>query len=213
MTTKQRAISDIRWSLLSAVKIVAIGALQLSLLAQVLGEGEFDMLATSIIMLLILDTLCDRGFSNKIIRRHILNKNQLSTLYWFNIISGLAFFAVLFIGSDVISRFSGQPELGLMIEMLSLVFIIIPQGQHYRAILQKERHFTRIALTETAAVITGMTATLITVWLSPSILCAVWGYLAMVSVRTLMFCCYGREYFQAEFVFNMKSLSSLRRTR
>lgn len=213
MTTKQRALSDIRWSLLSVIKIVAIGALQLSLLAQVLGESEFDMLATSIIMLLVLDTLCDRGFSNKIIRRHILNDRQQSTLYWFNVLSGLAFFAVFFIGGHIISRFSGQPELALIIEMLSLAFIIIPQGQHYRAILQKEKHFNRIALTETAAVITGLTATLVTVWLSPSILCAVWGYLAMVSVRMLMFCCYGRKYFQAKFTFDMKSLSTLRHSK
>jgi Polysaccharide biosynthesis protein. len=104
----------------------------------------------------------------------------------------------------------GQPELAIMLEMISVIFIIIPQGQHYRAILQREKQFTRIAFTETSSVLAGLAVTLFTVWLTPSVLCAIWGYLAMVSIRMLIYCYYGRPWFQPEYRFSLKAFAAVR---
>ncbi|ERK06810.1 Lipopolysaccharide biosynthesis protein WzxC [Pantoea sp. AS-PWVM4] len=123
---------------------------------------------------------------------------------------GLLIFAVMFIGSDLFSRIMNQPELAIMLEMISVIFIIVPQGQHYRAILQREKQFTRIAFTEILSVLVGLSVTLFTVWLTPSVLCAIWGYLAMVSIRMLVYCYYGRSWFQPEYRFSLKSFAGMR---
>lgn len=210
MAIRERNLASAKWSVLSSIKIVGIGVLQLSLLAQILQANELNLLAIAIVMLLVIDTLADRGFGNSLIRNQNLNNSELSTLYWGNVLSGLFIFAVLFIGSDIYSRLMGQPELAIMLEMISVIFIIIPQGQHYRAILQREKQFTRIAFTETSSVLAGLAVTLFTVWLTPSVLCAIWGYLAMVSIRMLVYCYYGRSWFQPEYRFSLKAFAAVR---
>lgn len=210
MTIREKNLASAKWSILSSIKIVGIGVLQLSLLAQILQANELDLLAIAIVMLLVIDTLADRGFGNTVIRNKNLNNSELSVLYWGNVLSGMVIFAVLFIGSDLYSRIMNQPEMAIMLEMISVIFIIIPQGQHYRAILQREKQFSRIAFTETSSVLVGLGVTLFTVWLTPSVLCAIWGYLAMVSIRMLVYCYYGRSWFQPEYRFSLKSFANVR---
>ncbi|WP_217550399.1 oligosaccharide flippase family protein [Pantoea sp. GbtcB22] len=210
MAIREKNLTNAKWSILSSIKIVGIGVLQLSLLAQILQANELNLLAIAIVMLLIIDTLADRGFGNAIIRTKNLNNSDLSILYWGNVLSGLAIFATLFIGSDISSRMMNQPEMAIMLEMISVIFIIIPQGQHYRAILQRENQFSRIAFAETSSVLVGLSVTLFTVWLTPSVLCAIWGYLAMVSIRMLIYCYYGRSWFQPEYRFSLKSFANVR---
>jgi len=210
MAIRERNLTNAKWSLLSSIKIVGIGVLQLSLLAQILQANELNLLAIAIVTLLVIDTLADRGFGNSLIRHQSLSNSELSVLYWGNVLAGLFIFAVLFVGSDMYSRLMAQPELAIMLEMISVIFIIIPQGQHYRAILQREKQFTRIAFTEISSVLAGLAVTLFTVWLTPSVLCAIWGYLAMVSIRMLVYCYYGRSWFQPEYRFSLKAFAAVR---
>lgn len=210
MAIHERNLANAKWSILSSIKIIGIGVLQLSLLAQILQANELNLLAIAIVVLLAIDTLADLGFGNRVIRHQNLNNEELSHLYWGNILGGLVIFALLFTGSDIYSRLMGQPELAVMLEMMSVIFIIIPQGQHYRAILQREKQFTRIAFTETSSVLAGLAVTLFTVWLTPSVLCAIWGYLAMVSIRMLVYCYYGRSWFQPEYRFSLKAFAAVR---
>lgn len=210
MATRERSVISAKWSILSSIKIIGIGVLQLSLLAQILQANELNLLAIAIVGLLIIDTLADRGYSNALIRSGNLSVRDQSILYWGNMLLSLLIFAMMFIGSDIIGKFVQQPELAIMVEMVSVIFIIIPQGQHYRAILQREKQYTRIAFTETVSVLFGLGVTLFTVWLTPSVLCAIWGYLAMVSVRMLIYCYYGRSGFQPEYRFNLKEYSRIR---
>lgn len=211
MTIRVRNLtSATKWSILSSIKIIGIGVLQLSLLAQILQANELNLLAVAIACLLAIDTLADRGFGNSAIRNQNLSISDLSVLYWGNMLLGLLIFAVMFIGSDFLSRIMNQPELAIMLEMISVIFIIVPQGQHYRAILQREKQFTRIAFTEILSVLVGLSVTLFTVWLTPSVLCAIWGYLAMVSIRMLVYCYYGRSWFQPEYRFSLKSFAGMR---
>lgn len=211
MTIRVRNLTGAtKWSILSSIKIIGIGVLQLSLLAQILQANELNLLAVAIVCLLVIDTLSDRGFGNSAIRNQNLSVSDLSVLYWGNMLLGLLIFAVMFIGSDLFSRIMNQPELAIMLEMISVIFIIVPQGQHYRAILQREKQFTRIAFTEILSVLVGLSVTLFTVWLTPSVLCAIWGYLAMVSIRMLVYCYYGRSWFQPEYRFSLKSFAGMR---
>ncbi|MEZ3501014.1 oligosaccharide flippase family protein [Pantoea sp. KPR_PJ] len=210
MAIRERSFISAKWSVLSSIKIIGIGVLQLTLLAQILQADELNLLAIAIIGLLVIDTLADRGYSNALLRNGNLSVRDQSMLYWGNMLLSLIIFAVLFAGSDIIGRLLQQPELAVMLEMVSVIFIIIPQGQHYRAILQRDRQYTRIAFTETLSVLFGLAITLFTVWLTPSVLCAIWGYLAMASVRMLIYCYYGRSSFQPEYRFNLKDYSRIR---
>ncbi|MGA4367993.1 oligosaccharide flippase family protein [Pantoea ananatis] len=205
MAIRKINIIDAKWPFLSSIKILSIGVLQLSLLGKFLQAEAFNFLAVVIAGLLVIDTLADRGFSNKVIRYSPLSDNTLSVIYWGDVLMGLLIFSALFISGIVADHLFNQPEITMMLEMAAVIFIIIPQGQHYRAILQREKQYSDIAFCEISSVFVGLIITLLTVWSTPSVLCALWGYLAMISVRMLAYCCYGRVWFQPEYQFNLKT--------
>lgn len=205
MAIRKVDLMKAKWPLLSWIKILSIGVLQLSLLGKILQAETFNLLAFVIAGLVIIDTLADHGFSNRAIRYSALSVNTLSVIYWGNILVGFLIFSAFFISGIVVEHFFNQPEITMMLEMAAVIFIIIPQGQHYRAILQREEQFSDIAFCEISSVFVGLVITLLTVWSTPSVLCALWGYLAMISVRMLTYCCYGRVWFQPEYQFNLKT--------
>lgn len=208
MTLKQKAINGAKWSAISSVMTIGLGLLQLALLARIIDPKEFGLLTISLVILSLVDTLSDFGLSNSIIQRKDMTETELSTLYWLNIIIGAIVFAVVYGSSDYISALFHQPQLSELIQALSTAFIIIPQGQQFRALLQKDLAFTQIGHTEVLAALAGFAVTLASALISPSALCAIWGYLTMVSVRMLLFCYYGRSIYRPKFVFQLKSVNS-----
>ena len=208
MSLKQKAINGAKWSAISSVMTIGLGILQLALLARMIDPKQFGLLTIALVILTLVDTLSDFGLSNSVIQRKTMSETELSTLYWLNILIGLAVFFVIYFSSHAISALLHQPDLNELIETLSVAFIIIPQGQQFRALLQKELAFTQIGRTEVLAALSGFAVTLISALWAPSALCAIWGYLTMVSVRTLLFCYYGGKIYRPQFVFKMKSVHS-----
>ena len=206
MSLKQKAINGAKWSAISSVMTIGLGILQLALLARMIDPKQFGLLTIALVILTLVDTLSDFGLSNSVIQRKDMSETELSTLYWLNILIGLAVFVIIYSGSQAISALLHQPELNDLIEAISVAFIIMPQGQQFRALLQKELAFTQIGRTEVLAALSGFAVTLISALWTPSALCAIWGYLTMISVRMLLFCYYGGKIYRPQFVFELKSV-------
>ncbi|WP_205950932.1 oligosaccharide flippase family protein [Pantoea stewartii] len=209
MITRKINLENVKWPFLSSVKMLSMGVLQLSVLGKVLQADTYNLLAVVITGLMVIDTLADRGFSNTLIRYAPLPVKTLSVLYWGNIFMGLVIFSALFTCGLMLEHMFGLPEVARIVEIASVIFIIIPQGQSYRALMQHEKQFSDIAFCEIASVFVGLIITLLTLWLAPSVLCALWGYLAMASVRMLTYCFYGRKWFRPDYDFNLKAFFQL----
>ncbi len=193
---------------MSTLSTIGIGFLQMTLLARIIDTHQFGLLTIAMVIILLADTLSDFGLSNSIIQRKEISEVELSTLYWINIFIGLTVFTVVFSCSGLISGLLKQPDLKVLIQVLSLAFLIIPHGQQFRALLQKELEFAKIGLTETLAVTLGFLVTIVAAWYKPEAITAIWGYLAMVSVRTLMFSWYGRKKYKPRFHFSFRTITS-----
>ena len=61
--------------------------------------------------------------------------------------------------SDLIGDLLNNPDLAPLIKTLSLAFVVIPHGQQFRALMQKELEFNKIGMIETSAVLAGFTFT------------------------------------------------------
>lgn len=208
MNLKEKTFNGAKWSAFSSMTSIGINLLQITLLARLLDQQQFGLLTIAIVILMLVDTFSDFGLSNSIIQRKNISEKELSTLYWINILIGFVVFLILFFGSDMISRAFNQPGLAVLIETLSIAFIIIPQGQQFRALLQKEMHFTQISITEMTGILVGFIVTMGCAWFSPVAVCAIWGFLAAATVRMIMFCWYGRAVYRPEFYFDLNGVKS-----
>ncbi len=94
-----------------------------------------------------------------------------------------------------------------MIKTLSLAFVVIPHGQQFRALMQKELEFNKIGMIETSAVLAGFTCTVVSAHFWPLAMTAILGYLVNSAVRTLLFGYFGRKIYRPGLHFSLASVA------
>lgn len=208
MSLREKTVNGAKWSAIATVASIGISFLQITLLARIIEPHQFGLLTISMLVIMIADTISDFGISNSIIQRKNISEVELSTLYWINVMIGLLVFFLVFVLSGLISDLLNQPEIKPLVQLLAFAFIIIPHGQQFRALLQKELDFSKIGLIETSSILIGFAITMCSALYYPFAITAIWGYLCMSICKTLMFAVVGRKIYKPILRFNYKSVSS-----
>ncbi|WP_313079874.1 MOP flippase family protein [Atlantibacter sp.] len=207
MSLREKTISGAKWSAMSTVAIIALGLIQMTLLARLMNEHQFGLLTISLVIIALADTLSDFGIANSIIQRKNITRLELSTLYWLNVGLGWAVCAGVFLLSDTLAAVLRNPDLAPLIKTLSLAFIVIPHGLQYRALMQKELEFNKIGLIETCSVLAGFGVTTLGAWFWPNAMMAIIGYLVNSLVRTALFGFVGRNIYRPGFQFSLRAVA------
>lgn len=150
MSLREKTISGAKWSAIATVIIIALGLAQMTVLARLFNHHQFGLLTVSLVIIALADTLSDFGIANSIIQRKPIRHLELTTLYWLNVGLGIVVCVAMFLLSEVIGDVLNNPGLAPLIKTLSLAFVVIPHGQQFRALMQKELEFNKIGIIETA---------------------------------------------------------------
>ena len=206
MSLREKTISGAKWSAMSTVAIIALGLIQMTLLARLMDGHQFGLLTLSLVIIALADTLSDFGIANSIIQRKNITNVELTTLYWLNVGLGWVVCGGVFLLSDTLATLLRNPDLAPLIKALSLAFIVIPHGQQYRALMQKELAFNKIGTIETVSVFTGFCVTTIGAWYWPNAMMAIIGYLVNTLVRTALFGFMGRKIYRPGLCFSLRAV-------
>ena len=115
MSLKHKALSGVKWTTLSAVIVSIFQITQLAVLARFLEPSDFGLMALVMIVIGFSQAFLDMGISNAIIHKQNISDQQLSTLYWLNVLAGITLFVVIYVISPFISDFYNEPELTKLI--------------------------------------------------------------------------------------------------
>lgn len=207
MSLREKTISGAKWSAIATVIIIGLGLVQMTVLARIIDNHQFGLLTVSLVIIALADTLSDFGIANSIIQRKEISHLELTTLYWLNVGLGLVVCVAVFLLSDVIGDVLNNPDLAPLIKTLSLAFVVIPHGQQFRALMQKELEFNKIGMIETSAVLAGFTFTVVSAHFWPLAMTAILGYLVNSAVRTLLFGYFGRKIYRPGLHFSLASVA------
>ncbi|EOB2332964.1 MOP flippase family protein [Shigella flexneri] len=207
MSLREKTISGAKWSAIATVIIIGLGLVQMTVLARIIDNHQFGLLTVSLVIIALADTLSDFGIANSIIQRKEISHLELTTLYWLNVGLGLVVCVAVFLLSDVIGDVLNNPDLAPLIKTLSLAFVVIPHGQQFRALMQKELEFNKIGMIETSAVLAGFTFTVVSAHFWPLAMTAILGYLVNSAVRTLLFGYFGRKIYCPGLHFSLASVA------
>lgn len=208
MSLREKTVNGAKWSAIATLASIGISFLQITLLAHIIEPQQFGLLTISMLIIMIADTISDFGISNSIIQRKNITEAELSTLYWINVLIGSLVFILFFTLSGTISNLLHQYALKPLIQTLSFAFIIIPHGQQFRALLQKELEFSKIGLIETSAIFIGFAITICSALYYPLAITAIWGYICMSLSKTIMFIVAGRDIYRPKLCFKFKAIKS-----
>jgi lipopolysaccharide exporter len=98
-----------------------------------------------IIVISIISIFGDAGISNAIIHYRDASVKQLSTLYWLNIMCGIAVFIAVLLLCPVAVIVFREPRLSVYLPYTSLGLLIMAFGQQFSTLLQKDLHFKTLA--------------------------------------------------------------------
>jgi O-antigen/teichoic acid export membrane protein len=111
------------------------------ILARLLTPREFGQIGMITVFIAVSQSFINSGFKNALIRKKNCTDIDFSTVFYFNLFTGLFFFFILFFSAPAISNFFNEPELRPIIQVLGVVLIIDSLALIQQTILIKRIDF------------------------------------------------------------------------
>lgn len=141
MSLKKKAIHGLKWSLIDSVSLRSITFVIGIILARLLTPKDFGVIGMITIIIALSNTLTTSGFGSALIRKRDCNKEDFSTVFWYNLGVGTALYFLMFLLADSISSFFQEPILKSIIQVLSIVIVLESLSMVQSTILTKNVDF------------------------------------------------------------------------
>ena len=135
----------------------------------------------------------DMGISNAIIHHQKISQEELSSLYWLNVLASMVLMLLLILLSPYIALWYHEPRMQPILMLVSLSFLIAALAQQLRVMAEKQLRFQKIAIIELAASLLSFTTGVLIAFEGGGVYALVLGMLTGVSVTTLLTWCFLAE--------------------
>jgi PST family polysaccharide transporter len=127
----------------------------LMVLARLLGPSEFGLVGMVTAFTGVLTLFRDFGLSAAAIQREEVTEQQMSTLFWVNIVAGVALALLLIAAAPAIAAFYHEPKLLRVTMVLAAGFFFNSAGVQHLVLLQREMRFTALSVVSVVALAAG----------------------------------------------------------
>jgi O-antigen/teichoic acid export membrane protein len=124
--------------------LLRVGALMI--LARLLSPKDFGLVGMVTAFTGVLTWFRDFGLSSAAIQHSNITKEQISTLFWINILLGALLGLVAIAMAPAIAAFYGEPELFAVTLVLAVGFLFNAAGVQHSVLLQRQMRFTALAV-------------------------------------------------------------------
>ncbi len=156
MKLKDQSVEGIKSTGLSTAMIGALGVVQMVVMRRLLAPADFGLMSMVNVVIGLAALFADMGIGGAIIQRREVTREDLSSLYWLNLLVGLFLFLLLCGLTPLIVLFYNEPRLTPLLAWTGLLFVIAAVGAQFQTLLEREMEFTRLAWIETSAAAIGM---------------------------------------------------------
>lgn len=143
--TKQ-AVKGTIWMSASTGAAALFQLLSLVVLTKFLSKGEFGIVAIVNMVLGIVHTMADLGFSAVVMHKSSLSEKEFSSLYWIQLILFSLMYLISIIVSPFVSDFYDEPSLTYLIPISLSALVFMGIGMLYNTMLQKNKEFKTLAI-------------------------------------------------------------------
>ncbi len=157
--------------------VLRVGALMV--LARLLDPKEFGLVGMVTAFTGVLNLLRDFGLSTATVQRATITDEQISTLFWVNILVGVILALLLSGFAPIISSFYHEPRLFWVTIVLASGIVFNAAGVQHSALLQRQMRFTALA---TIQIVSLLVSTLLGICLAV----AGYGYWALVVMSVIL---------------------------
>ena len=131
---KEQTFSGIKWNALGRFSSQGVHFVLGLLIARILLPSDYGVIGMLAIFLSVSQSFVDSGFANALIRKIDRTEIDCSTAFYFNIVVGLFFYALLYTVAPFISDFYQMPILTDILRVMAFAIVINSLGIVPRAL-------------------------------------------------------------------------------
>lgn len=149
-STGEAAASGARWLAGGQVALQLTRLVVSAVLARRLGQADFGLIALTLVLTDFLERVLGVGTSAALIQRPTITQELKSSIFFFNVMVGLATCAAIVVAAPVLGSLLGSSEVVPVLRAMSLVFVFLALSQAQRALLRRSLSFSKLAFADYA---------------------------------------------------------------
>jgi PST family polysaccharide transporter len=153
MGIRNKTINGVFWNGVGNVIRQLFLIITMIIMARYLSPEDFGTFAILMIFVMFMTIFSSMGTSQSIIQMESYSSTMLSSIFYFNIIIGIVFFAVLSIFSNSIAIFFSNAVLDKLLPLIGLSFLITTVALVNKTLLEKELKFKDVIIVESLAIV------------------------------------------------------------
>lgn len=138
-----------------------LGTTSTVVLARLLTPEDFGLIAMVTVVVGFAAMFKDAGLSMATIQKDSISHEQISTLFWINIIISVFLGMCVLVASPLVAKFYGRPELTTVTAVLSISFIIRGLMIQHQALLRRHMKFATLAVIQITSQIITLVVTIV----------------------------------------------------
>ena len=204
---KNKAAKGIFWSFLDSFGVYLIKFGFSIIIARTLSPEDYGLMGMIVIFITIGQTLMQSGFSMSLIQKKDSDTTDLSTAFWFNVLTAVVVYLILFFSAGAIAAFYQKPILTSITRVAAIGIVLNSLCSVQVAILTKRMDFRKLTwINLPGALISGATGLILALKGY-----AVWALVFQTLTGNLIYLIglWVSSNWKPEFIFSLKSFKSL----
>jgi O-antigen/teichoic acid export membrane protein len=181
----------------------------MTLLARLLPASEFGLMNMTYVVLGLLGLLADLGLGSAIVQKRQIGRENLSSLYWLNLLFAFFLWMSLVGLSSVISELYNEPRLTRLLQWAGLTLVFNAVGHQFQMLMEKELAFAQLASIEITAAAVGTLTAVSVALVTADVYALLWGVLGSAGVRAAILSFIGWRKWRPQRRFRFQDLQGV----
>jgi teichuronic acid exporter len=151
--TNKQILSSLFWKLMERGGVQGISFVISIILARLLTPKEFGLIALVTIFITLSNVFVQTGFNTALIQKKNADDIDFSTIFYISLFIASCLYILLCFSSPIIADFFNQPQLVLLIKILSLVLFFGAINSVQVAVISRNMQFKKLFYSSIGAVI------------------------------------------------------------
>lgn len=161
---REKTAKGVGWGFIESFAGTGIIALVNIVLARLLSPADFGIIGMTTIFITLSTSLVDSGFTGALTRKKSVSKDDLNSVFYFNLLISTLLYFILFFSAPAIAGFFREPLLVPVIRFLSLSLFVTALSIVQKITLVRKLDFKTQALASTiSSLISGIISIILAV--------------------------------------------------
>ncbi len=141
---KNKTMNSMKWKIINSIFTTIINPLSMLILAALLSPKEYGLIAVITMIISFSQKFVDMGFSHAIIQKDYVSKEDLNSIFWFVVFTGLVMSVFTTLTAPILAAFYKEILVIELIRYSSIIFLLQAFSTVYISLLKKDLNYNTL---------------------------------------------------------------------